>query len=192
MSITEHVTVFLSIIIGIAIGDLLFSLHKLLRARARVRWHWLPLLVALNMLLLTVSYWWMAFNWYQTSQGLTVADFLPTLTQFVVLFLLVAASLPDDVPPEGINLCEWYFANSKIYWTMAIVSLILDTVVGGVHSLGPGDGIVDWLSLKANNLILLPFTIAMIVYRKMWYHGAYVILTLTNMLWLAIVVEVAA
>lgn len=192
MSITEHVTVFLSIIVGIAIGDLLLSLHKLLRARVLVRWHWLPLLVALSMLLLTVSYWWMAFNWYQASQGLTVADFLPTLAQFVVLFLLVAASLPDEVPPEGVDLREWYFANSKIYWTMAMLSLLLDIIVGGTHELGPGDGIVDLLRIKANDLLLLPFTIAMIVYRKIWYHGVFVILSLGNMLWLTIMIKVAA
>ncbi len=42
MSIAEHVIVFISIIIGLAVGDLLVSFHRLLRERRRVRWAWVP------------------------------------------------------------------------------------------------------------------------------------------------------
>ena len=183
MTIAEHVTVFISIIVGIAIGDLLMSFHKLLRAKRRVRWHWLPLAVALFMLLLTVSYWWLAFGWYQATQDLTVAGFLPVLAQFVILFLLVAASLPDDVPAEGLDLRAWYFENSNVYWTMASVSLLLDIVLGGARELGPGEGLVELLRLKLNDLVLLPFVVAMIFLRQPWFHGAFVMLSLANMAW---------
>jgi hypothetical protein len=40
MSVGEYVAVFVSIILGIALGDLALSTHRLLRARHRVEWHW--------------------------------------------------------------------------------------------------------------------------------------------------------
>ena len=190
MSIAEHVTVFISIIVGIAIGDLLMSLHKLLRARERVRWHWLPLAVALFMVLLVVLYWWTSFSWYQAARNLTVADFLPTLFQFVLLFLLAAASLPDDVPPEGIDLRTWYSENSSLYWTMATASLLLDIIVGGARELAPGEGIRQLVELKLNDFVLLPFLAAMIFVRQPWYHGAFILISLANMAWLTISVAI--
>lgn len=186
MSIAEHVSVFISIIFGIAVGDLLMSLHRLLRASRRVKWHWLPLAVASFMLLLTVSFWWLTFSWYQQVERLTVAHFLPTLAQFVVLFLLVAASLPDEVPAEGLDLRQWYFENSRLYWTLAAISLFLDIVVGGVRELDPGEGVLELLQAKANDLIFFPFLIAMIFVRRFWYHAAFVIVSLANMWWLAV------
>ena len=40
MSIADFVLAFVGIIIGLGVADLLISLHKLLRAGRRVKWHW--------------------------------------------------------------------------------------------------------------------------------------------------------
>jgi hypothetical protein len=186
MSIAEHVTVFISIIVGLAVGDLLMSFHKLLRARERVKWHWLPLAVALFALLLTVSYWWLSFDAAKAVANPTVADFLPTLARFVVLFLLVAASLPDDVPAEGLDLRAWYLDNARLYWTLATISLLLDIFVDGARVIEPGGGIADLLRAKFNDLVILPFLVAMIFVRRLWYHGAFALVGLINMAWLTI------
>lgn len=186
MSIAEHVTVFISIIIGIAVADLLMSFHKLLRARRKVHWDWLPLAVALFVLLLTVAYWWQAFAWYADANRLSVASFLPDLARFVVLFLLVAASLPDDVPEHGIDLNTWYWEHARLFWTLALVSLLLDIVVGGLRDADPGAGIADILRAKLNDLVLLPFIVAMIFVRRPWYHSAFILLGLGNMAWVTV------
>lgn len=186
MTITEHVTVFISIIVGIAVGDLLLSFHKLLRARKLVKWHWLPLAVALFMLLLTVNYWWLAFGLFDDAQRLTVALFLPTLAQFVLLFLLVAASLPDEVPAEGMDLKAWYFDNARVYWTLASLSLLLDIVIDGARGIGPGGGLADIVRVKFNSVVMLPFLLAMILVRRSWYHAAFILVSLSNIAWVTI------
>ena len=52
MSLTEHLIVFVSIIVGLGLTDLLADLHRLIRVRRRVRWHAIPLLWAVVALLL--------------------------------------------------------------------------------------------------------------------------------------------
>ena len=48
MSIVDFLLAFVGIILGLGVADLLTSLHKLLRAGSRVKWHWAtPTLAAL-------------------------------------------------------------------------------------------------------------------------------------------------
>ena len=43
MNVSEHLLVLVSIIVGLAITELLTGVRQLVRARKRVRLHWLPL-----------------------------------------------------------------------------------------------------------------------------------------------------
>ena len=47
----EYSLVLVTIIVGLAMTDMLVSLHRLLRSRTKVHWHWLPLISALLVLL---------------------------------------------------------------------------------------------------------------------------------------------
>lgn len=50
MTIGESLIVFMSIIIGLAVADLAFSLHRLLRRGRAIRWDWLMPALALVVL----------------------------------------------------------------------------------------------------------------------------------------------
>ena len=50
MTVSEYVMVFNSIIVGLAVADVLFSFHRLLRARARVKWFWITPVLGVLML----------------------------------------------------------------------------------------------------------------------------------------------
>jgi H+/Cl- antiporter ClcA len=54
----EYLLALVSILIGLAVADLSSSLHRLLRARRRVRWDWLPLAGAFLVILLILEFWW--------------------------------------------------------------------------------------------------------------------------------------
>lgn len=180
MSTAEHISVFISIIIGLAVGDLLVSFHRLLRARRRVRWSWIPLAVALFGLLLTVNYWWLSFGWFDDTSRLSVAAFLPVLSQVVVLFLLVANSLPDEVPTEGLDLEQWYFGNAPLYWSLALISLLLDLVVDGWRVAQSVSTVPEFLTAKGGQIVFVPFLALMIVVRRKWYHALFVALSMVN------------
>lgn len=86
---------FAGIVIGLGVTDLLASLHRLLRAAARVRWDWLALSFAALMLFASVVFWWLSFDWYRASTSMTVAEFLPMLVFLCLSFLMMAAALPS-------------------------------------------------------------------------------------------------
>ena len=54
----EYLLPLISVIVGLSITDLATSLHRLLRARRRVEWDWLPLATALLALLMVLNAWW--------------------------------------------------------------------------------------------------------------------------------------
>ncbi len=137
----DYILPLASIVIGLALTDLLASLHRLLRARRRVRWHWLPLAWAVVTLLLTLRYWW-AF--YYLGRVEALAEFFPfvvhLLTSLLPLYLLTAAVLPDEVPPEGVDLLaahleqrRYFFGTLTVYFACIVVdSLVRNPLSGGL------------------------------------------------------------
>jgi hypothetical protein len=94
----EYLTAFVSIIIGIAVTNLMTSLHRLIVARRQVRWHALPLVWTGLLFLITVAYWWGNYQIFQ--QDDTLFLFLFELVAPVCLFLAAGAVLPDRVPAQ--------------------------------------------------------------------------------------------
>src|SRR5436190_926509 len=97
----EYLLLFAVIILGLAVSDVALSLHRLLGAGPRVRWDWLAPLAALVAFLKIVTQWWTWFRAEPLAGGLTWEMFLGVLAGAVLLFLIAAASLPDEVPGEG-------------------------------------------------------------------------------------------
>jgi hypothetical protein len=98
MSVWEYISVFILIIVGLAVADLLISFHRLLRVDARVHWYRPVPFLALYLLLVIVNFWWGSFHWFAHVRSISMAAFLPTLMAAIALFLLTAAVLPDEVP----------------------------------------------------------------------------------------------
>lgn len=95
MDVFNHLIPFVAIILGVGLADLLFSLHRLMRNRARIRWHVLPLIWAALAFFATLQNWW-AF--YYTGQLEALSYFFTFAFHLlgpVLLFLLCAAVLPD-------------------------------------------------------------------------------------------------
>ena len=74
--------------IGLAVSTLAINFHKLMTARAPVRWDWLSPLLALLMLFVTVSYWWASYSWHTGAKTLSIAAFLPDPDRALVLEVL--------------------------------------------------------------------------------------------------------
>jgi hypothetical protein len=104
MTVAEYLTTFVAIIVSLAVADPLISLHRLLRAGSRVRWFWIPSALALYMLLLSVNFWWGNYFRFVRLTQISMIQFLPTLGSLVILFLMLAAVLPDEVPERGLDL----------------------------------------------------------------------------------------
>ena len=178
----EYLLPLISVIVGLSITDLATSLHRLLRARRRVEWDWLPLATALLALLLVLNIWWGLYP-EEALEVYAVADFFPILTTLIALFLINAAALPDRVPPEGIDLRAFYESNSSYLWLLFAVYIALATALTISNRLPPmlDDGSLGWKESaelfigQIPNLMLAGLFVGLARYRNRTFHVVSVI-----------------
>lgn len=126
MSPFEYLLIFAAVILGLAVTDLAVSLHRLLSAGARVKWDWLAPLAAIVAFLKIVIQWWIWHGAERLAKGLTFTMFLGILASAVLLFLLAAAALPDEVERESqIDLAAHYARVSRRFWWLFLAHWVL-------------------------------------------------------------------
>lgn len=194
MTVREHISVFISIILGLAVADLLISFHRLIRVNARVQWYWLVPALAFYMVMVIVNFWWAQYGFFAHSPSVSMGQFLPTLVSATTLFLLAAAVLPDEVPADGLSLKAWYLENAAHIWVLAFIALSLVMIVGftrqiadiraggssGVMQIGSKYVLEEW----DNFLSLIAFVVLMFT-KRLRLHEAVVVLSLLDMAWTA-------
>jgi hypothetical protein len=163
----EGALVFASIIVGLAVADQLVSLHRLLRPRHQVRWDWAAPIVALLVLLTQVQTWW---SLAQQRGTMTIGGFLPVLVLLILLFLLASATLPDEVPEDGIDLRTYYQDNCPYIWSLFAAVVLFQNAMLAAASLRAGH---SWLSLLnfVPDLFVVAIMVSLIVVRRRWWHA---------------------
>lgn len=125
MSQSEHSIVFVSIMVGLGITELLANLHRLIRDRARVTRDSLPIAWAFVAFLLVVNYWWGVYLGVAGITGVASAGaFLVYLVVPMVLYLICAAALPAGVPDAGLDLRLAHERERRYFFALLIVYLV--------------------------------------------------------------------
>lgn len=117
MTYFEYEAIYLGIIVGLALANILASLHKLIEAGKRVRWGWLAPASAAYAATHTVNEFWYTWIHHQhdaTQQ--TIFSWYPGAIAFALLYLMCAASLPDDAAAGPVDLADFYIENRKRFW----------------------------------------------------------------------------
>lgn len=123
MNVSEHLLVLLSIIIGLAITELLTGVRQLIRARNRIRLHWLPLTWAVGMFLVLVQDWWVLFIGVQKEQwSQNFFAFLYLLQRSVLLYLASSSLLPDPTEMEETTSLLGYYLQGRV-WVFGLLAL---------------------------------------------------------------------
>lgn len=179
VSITEHVSVFIAIVIGLAVSVLATNFYRLLVAGRRVKWDWLSPLLATLMLFVTVSYWWASFYWYAQARTLTVGAFLPDLTNVILVFLAVAGVLPESVPARGLDLRRFYLDRAPYVYTMLALG-IAEACAINVYRFAKANTLQGWIdALGVNPLYMVMFAV-LIFTRRVWLHTLILTIALTG------------
>ena len=179
MSQAANISALVTIIFGLMLTDLFASVHRLIRHRRRVRWHWLPMLVAWYVLAMVLKNWWALAFQENTEVWGSGWIFLFYGHLFLLLYLLVSAVLPDEIPAGGVDLKEYYFTTRRHFWGLqAGVSLLLL----GFSLLRP----LFWeqtLSLGAvlSNAIMAAVAVSLAWSGRFAYHAVIVIVMVTLM-----------
>ena len=136
MTRIEYLLPLVSVLIGLAIADLVASLHRLLKARDRVRWHWLPLQWAAVTFLILLAYWWSFYDVAQAAVWNNLFAFGSHIALLIILYLIAAAALPDRADEENLDLLNaylkqrrYFFGLYALYFAYSLVDVWLRTGV---------------------------------------------------------------
>lgn len=169
MSGGEYLLGLILIITGLAISDMVVSLHCVLLNRHKVKWDWLAMLAAAYIFLMIVNSWGISF---QTFRGDDINpplwQFLELLGQIIPLYLAARAALPDEVGSKGADLAAHYAKVSRYFWT-AIATTLLLYLVGS--SFTAADGVAANLMAKWGTIAQLVLMVAMIAVRDRRLHA---------------------
>jgi hypothetical protein len=186
MSLVERVAVLVAIVLGLALAELGTSLHRLMRAGNRVRWDWMSPALALLMLLEAVQFWWLSQTWYANATELRLIEFLPRLLILLLIYLLAAAVLPDEVPEGGIDLRAFYIETSRYFWAL-ILLLTLGIMIFIIPAAGRSDYLGGLARHELLDCVVLVMAIVALSIRNIRVHQAGVVLLLAVTGWIYVV-----
>lgn len=170
MEIKEYFLGLLAIITGLAISDMVVSLHGLLRRYSRTRWDWLPLTAATLVFVVIVRSWWIA--WYTNWTNTPMWQFLLILVQLICLFLAAKAVLPDEGETPEVDLMVHYRSSNQYVWGALIGMILAFAAASVLNRLGSTERLAEWfftwgweLPLYCLPLVLLILLQRMVVHR---------------------------
>lgn len=170
MNDISNISTLITIIFGLMLTDLFASLHRLIRKRRIVRWHWLPLLVSWYVLATVLKNWWTLIS--QQGNGYSGGGWLFFFYGHVLLllYLVVSAALPDEVPDEGIDLKVFYIENRRHFWGL-LAGLSLFTMLWPFFA-----GLsFNWEALLSN-IVLGTVALSLVKVKRIEYHAVVIVL----------------
>ncbi len=127
METFNYLTVLLSIILGLAIAQVLQGLRGLILARVKVKLY-LPTLIWIGIaLLIAVQAWWASFGLHMRANW-TFWTFIVIVLQAISVYMVSALVLPDFTGEAVIDLREHYFAHRKWFFGALLASLLFSAV----------------------------------------------------------------
>lgn len=170
----SNISTLITVVFGLMLAELYLSVHRLIRHRRRVRCHWLPILVSWWVLVTVLKNWW-GFV-FSGEEGAWESGwvFLIYGHLLFLLYLVVSAVLPDEVPEEGLDLREYYFSTRRHFWgllTGVNLALTVLALLGPV--LFPGSSMN--LPAVLSNVVMGAVTLSLALVRGPRYHAVVVV-----------------
>ena len=134
MDAFSYLSVLLSIILGLAVQQVLQGYRALILSRRRVRFYPLSIIWSVLILFIVVQHWWASFGLAERTEWSFLA-FAVVLIQTGIIYMVAAIVLPDVPPTEPLDLKDHYYreAPAAFCLTMAAVgwSVLREWVLEG-------------------------------------------------------------
>jgi hypothetical protein len=118
-----YLSVLLSIVLGLAMAEVLQGYGTLLRSRATVKFYAPPLIWSVMMLILATHFWWASFG-LAGRENWSFAAFSAVLLQTVMMFMGSALVLPRGRVTEPIDLRAHYYQERRPFFTFGLLFLV--------------------------------------------------------------------
>ena len=162
----SYLSVLISIILGLAITQILKGVRGMVLARARVVPYWPTFVFAGLLLAISVQSWWSLFAMRNIpTSAWTFSMFAFVLAQTIAWYMLAALVLPDFFGEQPDDLRAHYFAHRQVFFGLFIVALAISLCRDLSNDAYPADR-VD----LAFQLYFVAVSIGGFLIKRDWYH----------------------
>ena len=122
----EYLIALVSVIAGLGITRALSGVARLVDARRRITFSWIPLCWTVSALLWLVAFWWFTFL-LSSIEGWSPALHIFVLIYAGTIFFLIALLFPESIP-DGHDMLEHFLNNRKLFFGTLLAVALLDLV----------------------------------------------------------------
>lgn len=176
MDAFTHLSVLVSIILGLAITQVLQGWRSLIHNRQNIDQYWPVVVWSVLLLLMYAQTWWTIFGLRGRDEW-TFAQFAILLTQTIFQYLMAALVLPDMAVATKIDLRQHYLDQRRWFYASAIAATCASLAKNLVF-----DGHLPDTGNLAVHIIFASTCLAAIFTRANWYHQALSVVTLAGFL----------
>lgn len=159
-----YISVLLSIVLGLAITQVLLGLRGLILTRAKVKLYSTTLIWAVIALLIPIQAWWADFSMRKNANW-TFFALLVIMLQAISIYMITALVLPDISGENLVDLREHFFAHRTWFFGAMVCSNVF-SLAKTLTLYGRLPNLVD----SAFELTFCAAAIAGGVTRNVWFH----------------------
>ena len=183
----EYLIALVSVIAGLGIARALSGIARLLDARQRITFSWIPLCWTVSALLWLVAFWWFTFL-LSSVDGWSPALHIFVLIYAGSIFFLLALLHPESIP-DGHDMLAHFLENKILFFGALLAVGLLDLVDTWIKvELGLTPPPLLYYSLHMAPWIIFS-TVGMYV-RNITFHKVFAIgLMLSFVIWIGISID---
>jgi len=126
MGLFEFLMILLSVIIGLALTELLTGVASLLRVRQSVRFYWVHVGVQFGIFFALLQQWWESWGLARV-EAISFGSVLLLIVPSLILFLIAHMLFPR--PAAGANLEDYYYKQSPVIWGLVVLGTLEGTFI---------------------------------------------------------------
>jgi len=127
----SYLAVLLSIVLGLGLTQLLTAGGRIIRQRASIRVHWLPILWAAILFVIYLQVWWAMYG-MRFRKEWTFLSFAVALSQTALLYLMAAVVLPEQIDDEGSDLAIYFDRHHRWFFGLFLLTLMVSVTKDAV------------------------------------------------------------
>ena len=162
----SYLSVLLSVVIGLAMTEILQGFRRRIVAAERVRSYWPVRLWSVTLLLVCAQTWWAMFG-LRARHIWKFDEFLILLAQVVALYLVCGLVYPEFERNEEVDLRRHYFAQRKRFFAL----IVLLTLLSISRDLTINHSLPDARNLTFHIIYMVTAIVAILTANE-WYHKA--------------------
>jgi len=120
----SYLSVLLSVILGLAVTQILQGFRGLLLSRTRIQVYWPVIGWAMLVLLVCFQNWWSMFG-MRNRHDWTFEQFALVLLQTILIYMVAGLVFPDFFTDAAVDLKENFYAHRRWFFLLALASVIV-------------------------------------------------------------------